>query len=246
MSTTAAWPEPSPSPVRSLEGLGAAVVVSLALCAVVDLASIVNLVIDNRMLSQAIEEPGSVSHDRLQLSDTLAAASGGARTLALLVTAILFLVWLARGVGNLSVWSIPRHGRAMSIISWFIPILAWFIPKQVVNDLWRAGEQRDDYPVVFNVWWAMWIVTNLIYFGALRRDATNAELAELRDYNNHDIAASAADVVAAVLCIVVVREITRRHAERAVTAQPAQRWPQAPRDFETRSGWQRPAEDAGA
>jgi hypothetical protein len=233
--------DPPPSPARSLKGLSVAVVAGLAACAVTDLAAVVHAIVDNGMWSRVIDDPRSVSAERLELGDTLRLTIGMAQGLAFLATAIVFLIWFGRGMANLALWSIPRHSRAFAIVAWFVPILNWFVPKQAANDLWRAGEPDVRHPLVLDAWWAMWVITNLISFSMFRlgEDRTPAEF---RETNQHEIAAGATGVVAALLCIQVVRAITRRHAERAPLARAPEERPRLP--FTRQTAWTRPEEPA--
>ena len=218
VSTTVTAPAlapPAAAPqVHRLGGLAKAVEFGLGACIFTDLAVAIHAGIDNAMLGKAIADPASVSAERLQLSDQLMMTLGGLQLLAFVVTAILFLVWFGRAASNLKHWEYPRHGTGMSVASWFIPIGNWFLPKQAANDVWRAGEHRE-VPGYVHFWWAAWLIAMLLSNVVFRLTPSQGDFEEFRTLNTVDIAASAASIVAAVLCIKLVRDVTRRHAQRA-------------------------------
>ncbi len=80
------------------------------------------------------------------------------------VTGGLFLIWLGvRYTDSRVDPRVLRHGTALAIFCWFIPILALWWPAQVVKDLWHASRPdaarvggkgiRLPVPSVFYVWW---------------------------------------------------------------------------------------------
>jgi hypothetical protein len=61
---------------------------------------------------------------------------------SVLAAAAAFIVWLYRAYGNLPILGIvkPRHARGWAIGAWFVPLANLVIPKQIANDVWRAGD----------------------------------------------------------------------------------------------------------
>jgi len=95
----------------------------------------------------------------------------------------------------------------------------------------RPGEQATSPPALLNVWWAAWIVTAVVGTALLQAvfDAPTAVdagesflfvrdtsgLHEIRTAATMDAIASAIDVVAGVLALLVIRMLTTRQVERA-------------------------------
>lgn len=135
-----------------------------------------------------------------------------------ILTAIAFLLWYSRAYRNVIALGLrnPRYGTKGAVIGWFVPIVWFFIPKHVVNDIYRASDPDMPYgdpnyrsrPVhaVVHLWWGF-----LILSGFLTRFALNPD--EFRPYDDQAkffVASALANAIAAILAIVVVRMITDR------------------------------------
>lgn len=212
------WPvvykPPAWQTFRSPRGTVKPLVVTLWVAIAVEAAVGIHALVDARMLTGALDDPDSVTQARLDLSDTLVTAGLAAQALVHLVAAILFLVWFGRASANLTALGRPGRPAAWAVLSWFVPVAAWVVPKAVVNDLWRAGERRRDRPRILDAWWAAWIAA-VVLSGLQLGEWLSAE--ELRAYRSADrleLAASVATIAAALLCMRVVRAITARQEER--------------------------------
>jgi hypothetical protein len=138
------------------------------------------------------------------------AAVGGA---AMILTAIVFLVFFHRAYSNLALLAPAerRYTPGWAVGSWFIPILWLFRPKQIANDIWR-GSDGSSVPSVFNWWWALWLVGGLAYF---RYEHDGATIAEARTAVVVQAAGELFLVAAALCAAAVVRLIARRQRLRA-------------------------------
>jgi hypothetical protein len=94
----------------------------------------------------------------------------GAGLLTLAVTGMVFVAWGARGYRNLAALRVgnTRYWTAWTVIGWIVPGANLFVPKLVMNDLWRAssptlpvdpspGWQRRPVGGVVTRWWALWL-----------------------------------------------------------------------------------------
>ena len=104
-----------------------------------------------------------------QREETLAAVSiaYSGQLLLLCVTLGFFIAWLHRVYKNVRGLGADelRYDGGWAIGGWFVPILAWWRPKEIVNDTWRASDpalgvhaRRYDWegapvPGVFLAWW---------------------------------------------------------------------------------------------
>ena len=93
-------------------------------------------------------------------------------------------------------------------------------PKQIANDIWRAGNEDGDTGVspLLAFWWAAFLISNLASNAAGRRSFSAETAAELQNAAAIYAFADLVDIVAAVLAICVVRAITARQASH--TGQP--------------------------
>lgn len=91
-----------------------------------------------------------------------------------LVTAIVFVVWLRRAraaAEGFNPWFQHRHGRGWVIGGWIVPIISFWYPLHIVEDIIEASRPqaspeaperpRADARVV-HIWWATWVAGNLV------------------------------------------------------------------------------------
>jgi hypothetical protein len=189
--------------------------------------------------SQYLNENGSLA----DVEDLQAARAGFSILIGVLalVVAGFFIAWIYRAYSNLLRTSVAgvRFAPGWAIGAWFIPIFNFIRPKQIIDDVWRAGEPgaqvRDaswrSRPVspLLHWWWALWVVANILGVVAVIVGFDADGLIEGRaDIGRDQTAASVAApgmlclAIAAVLCCVVIRRITERddRVRAAVFAQP--------------------------
>jgi hypothetical protein len=144
-----------------------------------------------------------------------------------LLTAIFFLIWLNKANKNLT----PLGADYLEFTSgwavgwWFIPFANLVKPFQVVKEVWRESDPEiaEDTGFLSNVsggapgyiglWWGLWIVSNIFNNIAARAsEATSTESIQLS--GAVFVASGALSIAAAVLAIMVVRDITQRQELR--------------------------------
>jgi hypothetical protein len=160
------------------------------------------------------------------------AASAGVQFLAgllQLVAAGFFIAWAYRAYDNLRRTSVAelRYDANWAIAAWFIPVAWWIRPKQMLNDVWRAGEAgvevRDsswhDRPVspILHWWWAAWVAAALVGIAAaVVGFDSDTMLSGRAEYEQEQEAQTIAapgmlcTIAAAILAVVVIRRITDR------------------------------------
>ncbi|MFD8530316.1 DUF4328 domain-containing protein [Streptosporangium canum] len=85
------------------------------------------------------------------------------------VAAIAFLVWLFRARVNAeSLTPVPhRWFRILIVLGWILPVVNWWIPKQIVDDVWASsrpggvrGEHigREAHSELIWSWWVLWLL----------------------------------------------------------------------------------------
>ncbi len=94
------------------------------------------------MASEALAEPGSIAPDRLAAIDAQRTALARAVQLIDVIGVGLLAVWTRRLYGNLRPLGFHelRFGEGWALGGWFVPVVNLVRPKQIVNDIWRAGE----------------------------------------------------------------------------------------------------------
>jgi hypothetical protein len=149
-----------------------------------------------------------------------------------LATSIVFLVWLNLSYKNLYVLrpSFLKFSSGWAVGYWFIPFLNLWKPFQVVREVWWESdpeipqdqmfltESLHSAPTYMGVWWAFWLGSNI----------ANNIAGRMFDLEGTDNIAAAGvvfvvtsmlSITAAILAILVVRDITSRQAARYLAVQ---------------------------
>ncbi|URN14338.1 DUF4328 domain-containing protein [Streptomyces radiopugnans] len=132
------------------------------------------LVLDFRVYEEldGLHEGGSlayaaVDHDSLRNTTEVMAALSALFQLPVIV---LWLVWFWRVRANAEVFAPGqiRYHQGWAIGSWLVPVVWFFMPKQIINDIcdhsdptstrttWY-GPRRSSNRGLLNGWWTMWL-----------------------------------------------------------------------------------------
>jgi len=136
-----------------------------------------------------------------------------------LVSGVITIAWLWRARVFAETYApLEPHarGRVWVVLGWFVPIVSWWFPYQVVRDVGRAILRRE--PPRLGMWWAAWLV------GELASNAAGRVLSE-STYQALPVFEGAATLglaLALVWWISIVRAYTAGQQETARTgASPA-------------------------
>jgi Domain of unknown function (DUF4328)/Septum formation len=179
-----------------------------------------------------LDPDGFAGSDAVVASDERLAVGGAALLATFVVSTILWLLWFHRAYRNVESFGLVamRFGTGWAVGAWFVPILHWFRPKQIANDIWRGTDPqppedaRTEPPVASLVhwWWAAWLVANLLGNLSFRLIDDARTLDAERTAVAVDIAAGISFVVAGVLALRFVRAVTEREAARAAALHGAE------------------------
>ncbi|MFC8231204.1 DUF4328 domain-containing protein [Streptomyces sp. NPDC057287] len=208
--------------LRSPVGLARAVVVLLGAVVATDVSALVaGLNVRNEFAGLGESAPfDPATADRAEI---LHGVAGGLQLLAVLATAVVFIIWFHRVRINAEVFDAGlqpmRPGWAIG--GWFIPFANFWLPRRVAAGVWAASAQthpdgswRTVSKVPLDLWWTLWVVSTLFTrFASKTYD--QAELSEVAGAVTLVMAADGLDIAAAVLAILFVRKLTRMQGERA-------------------------------
>ena len=214
---------------RSVNGLGTAA--SILICIVV-LARAVLAASDwytYKVVKDYVEGPVK-DPDRLDRADQFWNLAVDGFLLALLAASVVFIVWLWRARGNAELFCYGQHrrGRGWVIGGWFCPVVNFWFPKQIVDDVIAASDPRTPplFPDLRQIpphdlvlaWWLIWVVTEVWGPGG-----SSDLAADVQDVSDQAVGASASTLgvvliaVCAVLAIRVVRLVNRLQMSRSWT-----------------------------
>lgn len=154
---------------------------------------------------------------------------GSALDVLAVVTPVLFVLFFWRAYTNLEALGVPRlrFEQSWAVAGWLIPVIAFFRPKQIADDIWRGSDPaappeqepswcRRPVPVLLDLWWVLWIVAAWMIRPA---DWLNHGVAKTTEQIAFSMlledAAMVAFIVSAVFAVVVVVGMSRRQQERA-------------------------------
>jgi hypothetical protein len=142
-----------------------------------------------------------------------------------IIAAIVFIRWLRAAYRNADVVApgVRRYGHGWAIGAWFVPILNFWRPKQIVNDVWRAGAENpndDRPPILLLAWWLSWVASTFLSRAAGRTAVEQDTIDELRTADFLFIVSDGWDAIVAIMAIAVVRATTRRLDRKAAAETP--------------------------
>jgi hypothetical protein len=178
-------------------------------------------------LAGVLDKTVSFTESSAQHQDDRVGTAATLILLAILVAGVLFIVWLFRVVRQLHAGrpTMFRYRAGWAIGGWFVPLVNLVIPKQMVDDSWRAATDRaKPVPPLFHVWWAAYLLGGLVTI--IGRGVENGDTTNPHSLVNGDRIGGAGSLIsalAAVLAMVVVAKLdaAARQASPAPAPAPA-------------------------
>jgi Domain of unknown function (DUF4328) len=213
-----------PASYSPLRGRAQAVTVVFAIIAVVCAGAVVSDWLEWRLMDRLIAgEP--VTDAEATANDDRQRAIGLLQLALMVACAVVFIRWLYAAYRNLEVVAPAekRYSPGWAIGSWFVPIMNLFRPKQMVNDVWRAGGRDSDDARPGRLllgWWLLWLISSFVVNIAGRSYMRADTAEELQTGTMLYLLGDAMQAVAAVLAILVVRRGTERLDAKAAEVPP--------------------------
>lgn len=158
-------------------------------------------------------------HAAIELSDDIAAVTGGLFMLMFLLSGVAVLRWIFLVNRNAHQWSETMTISPGWNVGWFfVPIATLWKPFVGVRESWAATVSPDDpqavtTPYWMRVWWGLWLATNV--FGQVTFRATMAakDVATAIEANWLYVLGLAIDVPLAILLVKLMTELSslQRH-----------------------------------
>jgi hypothetical protein len=178
------------------------------------------LVFLERGLLSAYQEGAYASLDEaLADGDTtimLLQGTGIVSLIAFIVSALLIMQWIYRANSNVRVLGAQNlsYTPAWSIAYYFIPIFNLWKPYQAMKQIWMASKNPLDWRSVkassiLPIWWALWLVSNLLNQSIFRMSAEATELPELMNLNMLSQASNLLDIPLALVTLAIIEGISR-------------------------------------
>jgi hypothetical protein len=231
-----------PASYEPLDGRRQAVLIVFVTIALISVAATISDLLEINLMDRVIAGETITDADATA-NDDRQAIVGLIQLAGLVAGAVVFIRWLTAAYRNADVVApgTRRYGHGWAIGGWFVPILGMWRPKQVMNDVWRAG-WRDVHDVepgaLLGLWWTAYIISTWLANVGSRTFFGDHTAEEIR---NGDVALAISDgldIIGAILAILVVFAASRRLDDGARKLQQP-----APEPGD--EGWQAPERPAG-
>jgi hypothetical protein len=221
------YPTP-PAIGRPVFGLGLATQLLLIAQAAGSAALVFPVLHEHDLLHRIKTAPGSVSLEEAQHADNTITALSGVILVLSLATAVVWIIWFYRASENADGWAplMQRRSTGWAIGAWFCPIVNFWFPYTMAKDSLDGAAPEDQISRVFRpshplltAWWLSWLALFAVAFveGSARGAGTVDDLTQQVDI---EVAAIIVRITAAVLAILVVRQITNAQQARLALAIP--------------------------
>lgn len=203
-------------PLRPVRGVAIFAVVALVCDSLIGMVAAVIDLWYAALVDRMVADLGSVSEAEIATGDLVYGLSGILEMVVYVVAAVAFLVWLFKVRANAEILSPGGHrrGRPWLIFSWVVPIVCFWFPKQIVDDIWSASSRLPSPPRgLFNAWWAVWLIGTWVQNAAGRLLFKADELEPLAAAARFDVVGIVLALIAAVLAIGIIRKITDAQEE---------------------------------
>jgi heme/copper-type cytochrome/quinol oxidase subunit 2 len=220
---------PAPTSVaRPVFGLGLATQLLLIAQVAASGALVFPTLHEHDLLHRIKTAPGSVTLEEAQHADNTITALSGVITVLTVATAVVWIIWFFRARDNAGGWAplMQRRSAGWAIGGWFCPIVFLWFPYTIAKDSLDGAAPEDQVSRVFRpshplltAWWLSWLAVFVVGFveGSARGAGTVDDLTQQVDI---EVAAIIVRTTAAVLAILVVRQITNAQQARLAVATP--------------------------
>jgi uncharacterized protein DUF4328 len=146
-------------------------------------------------------------------ADNISFGTGLTYVLAYLAAGIVFLVWLWRARRNAENLRPDGHrlGRGWTIGGWVTPVVNFWFPFRIVEDIWDASRPEGVGPSAAPVrrWWFLWVATIVAGFWLRLVSRGEPSMDMLREIAIVDTVTTVLLCATGALVFLVVRQITR-------------------------------------
>lgn len=210
--------------VQPVRALAIATVSALGLTSLAAIALIVPALRQIDVLDRLITDPALVTEAEVTANDLLINGISTARMGTYVLCAALFLIWIVRARSNAEGFVLIPHRRdaAWAIFGWVVPVVCFWYPKQIVDDIWSTSQreglrtgalQTEPRSGLVWAWWVTWL-SSLLVGRASDVLANTQDLGELKSATWALSLGMALSVAAAVLAALVVLQITKLQEAR--------------------------------
>jgi hypothetical protein len=144
-----------------------------------------------------------------------------------IASVILFLNWFRRAYGNLYRVGITylKHKESMAVWAWFIPIIVFFRPVYIMNEIWNETQEKikkfdSTYNIkngglIIGLWWTLFIISNFIGRFVLKTAFKDETIEQLIEASQAILISGVMQILEALLVILIVFQLSKMESKLA-------------------------------
>ena len=168
-----------------------------------------------------------VSEEEANLSDLLQGIIGLVQLGLYITSIVVFLNWFRRAYGNLHRAGIThiKHQETMAVWTWFIPIVWFYRPVQIMNEIWTRTQEKirkfdPTYVIksgglIIGLWWALFIISNFIGRYVLKTAFKQDTIEQLIKSSEAILISDIMQIPEALLVIIIVYKLSEMETKLA-------------------------------
>ena len=142
------------------------------ICLIVNLISLFSSYLQYQLLTQ-LSKGVEIANYKLEQNDSREQLVGVVTLIVSIISAVTFIQWFRRAYFNLhSLVPNLTYSEGWAAGSWFVPVIGFFRPYQIMVELYnktiarlveRKLFENQSFDLSFvKVWWALWIIVSII------------------------------------------------------------------------------------
>lgn len=138
----------------------------------------------------------------------------------MIISIVTYIMWFRRAYYNLHLKSkYLSYGEGWAAGSWFVPILAWFRPVQIMNEMYREtnnllykaelSKNKEVNLSMVSIWWTFWVIVNISSNISTRYSMGHNELNDLLLTTQWDMINSFISIPMAIFSVKVIKDYAK-------------------------------------
>lgn len=169
-----------------------------------------------------------ISEQEANTSDLIQGILGLFQSGIYITSVVLFLNWFRRAYGNLHRLGISylKHKESMAVWIWFIPIIAFFRPVQIMTEIWNEIQEKikifdATYTIkkgglIIGLWWTLFIISNFIGRYVLKTAFKDDTIEQLIEGSQAMLVSDIMQIPEALLVILIVFQLSKMESKLAL------------------------------
>lgn len=161
-----------------------------------------------------------VSMEEAEANDIRETLIGLLYSLTFIVSAVTFIRWFRRAYYNMhQKVTYLSYGEGWAAGGWFVPILNWFRPLQIMNELYQYTPEflaKSNIVVsqkltkgILGVWWTLWVGNNILANASFQFSRRAEDIGDYILMNNLSMISNVVGIPLALITIKVIKDYAK-------------------------------------